>query len=374
MFASLFVPAMVLFACLFGAVVFSGRRAMVPCRRPCPFIGRWTLLSYPLLFVGFGGCHAERTLNEEHTVDLEIAAEEALRVVDYLPAPNTPGVPTSMQPYFFFNREVNNPEELQLAVTNANGTNLVYNYAMDFDNVGITFVPGTLLYGAENSDEYLITLETPSDPPLVDDSNFLVTFPPGLIFNVSTDLKCLEFGGRGAQAKLLNSYFQPGVYPLWIMVAEDLDASTPLPAVKNLFLGPAYIRSSGAYRIYRHIGFSTTFSNVLIDGAGHFSATRDGAFFPLDTPNKVVLSYMVQMRIEGTFDLSVSPARINEMTISGVFPTRSLLLLSNESDAYATAINMVDLNVDLNGNGVPDSATFVASSFPEEIPVQNFDP
>jgi len=323
------------------------------------------------------GCRTEARLQEEHAEDLDSAAEEPLRVIDYLPPYDVPGVPSNMQPYFFFNREIGSPEELRLVVANNAGLSIPYTFELDFDSAGITFIPDGMLYGYGNDADFSLTLEdgtAASATPLVDHSPFSILFPPGAIFNMSTDLACTVFGGSKTSAKLVNEFFEPGVYPLWLMVVEDVDASTLFPTSTRLLIGPAYIRPNGNYRIYRHVGFATVFRDVAIDPIGRFEAHADGAFLPLDTPDKVVLTYLVDISVRGTFDFTRSPARIRDFVLTGVFPARSLLLLSDQSDSYATAIKALSLDVDLNGNGENDACNFEARSQPEEIPFSQVDP
>ncbi len=323
-------------------------------------------------------CNTEARLQEEHARDLEVAVTEPLRVVDYLPPPDVPGVPSNMEPYFFFNHELESVEELELAVSNAAGLSIPYDPVVDFDGAGVTFLPAGMLYGYGNDDEFSMTLSLAGEPagdlPLVDRSRFSIEFPPGAIFNVSTALDCTAFGGSSAAATLVNNLFDPGVYPLWLMVAEGVDASTIFPVTTRLLIGPAYIRSNGNYRIYRHVGFATVLRDVAIDAIGRFEISIDGAFLPLDTPDKVVLTYMVNISVQGRFDFTTSPARIHDFSWSGVLPSRSLLLLADQSDTYATAIKALSLDVDLNGNGTEDACTFAVHSEPDEVPFESVDP
>lgn len=334
----------------------------------------WALVSgmcLVLVLAGATGCGSRKTLVEEHNTDLGVEASNELKVIDFFPGDEIPGVPQNIQPYYFFNRAIENPTELALAVASVGGAaNIPFTYSLDFDNAGITFIPSETVYAADPSFDMSLRL---GDSAL-EASSFSTAFPPGLMFNISDELECTQFGGSAAQAKLLDTYFEPGVYPLWIMVPKDVTASTQLPVTTDLLLAPGYIRDSGTYRIYRHIGFSTVFHDVTIGADGHFRGYEEGVFFPLDTPDKVVLTYMVQTSIEGRLDLAQKAPVIHDLTITGIYPARSLLLLANESSSYAMAVNLVDLDVDLNGNGVNDSASFEVVSQPQQIPPELWDP
>ncbi len=348
--------------------------AAVGCRRlSCRANGRLPALLACVLLLPTA-CRTEARLQEEHTRDLEAEAASPLEVVDFLPPPGVPGVPSNMQPYFFFNRALKPDEALELSVVNGSGFSVSYDMVTDFDDAGVTFLPGGVLYAYGDDANFSMTLTMGGAQADLVTSDFSLPFPAGSIYNMSTDLECTAFGGSSAAAALLDSFFEPGVYPLWLMVVENVGHDTPLPATTRLLIGPAYIRSNGHYRIYRQVGFSTVFPNVRVDADGSFTATLDGAFLPLDTPEKVVLTYLRDLTIRGRFDFDAQPGRIRAFEVAGIPPARSLPMLADQSESYAKAIKMVNLDVDLNGNGEDDASTFAAASEPEEIPPDQVDP
>lgn len=318
-------------------------------------------------------CNSHATLEEEWQAELDASANQPLRLLDYFPEPGAPGVPKDIAPYFLFNRPVDAYDSLSFSLPTYNGTIKAFETIPDFDLTGIMFHPSGQLYPDGTETDFTMNLSL-DDEALISPTGFTSTFPEGLIFNMSVDLKCDQFGGSFTQAKLLQAYFTPGVYPLWLMVPEGVTEKTTFPTTTNLFIGPAFIRSTGGYRIYRHIGFSTNFRNVTIQADGSFQAASAGEFLPLDSPNRVIPLWLTDLKLSGTFDLKSSPPRIQSFQLRGVLPTRSLLLLSNESENYATAVNGLALNIDSNGNGVNDSATFGVSSNPETIPMELWEP
>lgn len=319
------------------------------------------------------GCSTQGTLEDEHALVLAQATEEPLRVVDYYPALEVPGVPMNIQPYLFFNRAVEDMDALSLSMEGLLLGNVLFSGVPDFDRAGLAFVPQGSVTPAETADRLCFSVQQDS-MPLIGCSTFSTTFPSGPLFNMTIGLTVEAFGGSIAQAVLLQSFFTPGVYPLWVMVPEGLDSKTALPASISLYMGPGYIRSGGTYRMYRHVGFSTVFPDVYIQSDGTFEATSDGDFVPLDTPEAVVPTWMASIHISGRFRLDQTPLKIESLVLESIIPTRSLLLLADTSESYASAVNSLSLDVDLNGNGVKDSATFRVRSSPEEIPATLWDP
>lgn len=318
-------------------------------------------------------CNSQATLNEEWGYELSASIDEPLTLLDYYPAHNVPGVPREVQPYFLFNRPVRSTEELELFMLGTTGYPIDFTLVYDFDRTGVAFVPTGNLYVGDELPSFEMDLGLSSGEALMDTSRFSAAVPPGLIFNMSVGLSCEQFGGSYAQAKLLQAYFVPGEYPLWMMVAEGVTASTKFPVTTNLYIGPAYIRSNGHYRVYRSTGFTTVFPNVTIQADGSFATTLPSEFLHLDTPDRVIPTWLVQIEMKGTFDLTSTPAKISDLHIEGILPTRSLLLLSDASEDYAKAVSGITLDVDLNGNGTNDSATFEVKSAPEAVSPDEFD-
>jgi hypothetical protein len=338
------------------------------------------LAPLPVFFLGLfavavqPGCRHSATLEAEREYELDQEVEEPLTLLDYLPAQDAPGVPRNMQPYFFFNKELVDPAQMLLDIEHPYQPEYSFTYKTDFDLAGLLYTPDATFYTDNGVDEFDMTIGEKYHDPLLTASPFCTTFPDGMLFNMSTGLVCETFGGSESQAKLMTSMFTPGVYPLWIMVVEGLTRETQLPAVLNMFVGPGYIRDNGNYRIYREVGLSTLFWDVDVAADGHFTVTLDGEFLPLDTPEGVVLTYMNDVTLSGQLNLAVDPPRIDGFHIEGIMAARSLLKLQNESETYAPMISLLELDVDQNGNGEPDSATFVASAVPTEIPLELWDP
>lgn len=321
-----------------------------------------------------GACSTQATLEDEHATMLAEATGEPLRVEDYYPSDGVPGVPKNIQPYLYFNRALTESEGLELTMEGLILGTLPFSQTLDFDRAGVAFVPQGAVTPLELSSPMTFSVVAEAEQSLIDQSMFSAAFPEGPLFNMSTGLKVEAFGGSKAQALLLQSFFTPGVYPLWIMVPEGLSAQTQLPTSVSMYMGPAYVRSGGTYRIYRHVGFSTLFPEVYVEADGSFSAELKGEFLPLDTPEAVVPAWMASVSMRGRLDLTSDPMRIEGLELEAIVPTRALLLLAETSESYATAIQSLTLDVDLNGNGVNDSATFRVSASPEQIPVSLWDP
>lgn len=329
-----------------------------PRRNPGPVLAlaAWALSS----------CTNER-LADEWEVTLQDVGADPLAVVDWFPAPGIAGVPDEIRPYFFFNRPIEPGDSPSLALSAA-GIAVDAEPEIDFDAAGVRFTPLVEVPGGAVEMQVSVGSEVDLE------SEFTTDFGAGLLFNMSVDLECESFGADPAHANLLTSLFEPGVYPLWILQVPGLTHQTPLPARVEMRFGPAYIRESNEkFRIYRDFGFSGRFEDVVIEADGRFRAERPGVFLPLDSPEEVIVLYIDQPVLTGRLHLSGQRATIEDARLEGVFGLRWLRKLADSSSSYRIAVDLARLDVDTNGNGTPDSATFVVTSQPEEIFLSEYD-
>lgn len=321
-----------------------------------------------LLSLNLLACN-DGTLESELAYTISQQASLPLTVVDYIPKPNVPGVPIHMEPYFFFNKPAD-MTTAALTLTDQTGIkDFKFTQARDIDNMGLRFVPTLDVY----ADGGAMTMDFEVEGAIqVVDSPFTTPFPQAPIYNASTNLVCTRFGSDPSHASQLTTFFDPGVYPLFVLFAEGLDNNMTLPGKVNLYMGPGYFRDNGQVRIYRYVGFATPILDVEVEADGSFTKSLDGAFFPMDTPDGVLLLYMVNVTIAGKIELGGENPEIVESTIGGIVPTRFLQILAAASSAYGTAVGLVELDADLNGNGTPDSATFAVRSNPTLIKPEDF--
>lgn len=314
-----------------------------------------------------------RTLEDEWQYTLELAQSQTLQVMDYLPRSDTPGVPRHIEPYFFFNKQLD-LDDLSFAMEELGADRaLDFDPLEDFDGLGLRFVPDEDItpqtQGAQMDMDLSLGLL-----PLVTDSPFELRLPTGRYYNASTELECTRFGSNPSHAKQLNNYMEPGVYPLYVLFAEGIDASTTFPTTLDLYVGPAYVRENGQLRIFRHLGFTTPLPQTEIAADGSFRVEEDGGFLPLDTPEGVLLLYLDRMVVTGRFTEGSGAPEMTDFSMSGVIPTRFLRILANSSSAYNIVVSMLDLDADLNHNGSPDSATFAVRSHPTLLQADEYSP
>lgn len=347
--------------------------ARTPARRPSLRAAPGPALALLGLALATQAACATNTLEDEWLVTLQQTANQPLTVMDYLPRPDTPGVPRRIEPYFFFNKALD-LGDLDFAMEEV-GSELTPDFlpTADADGLGLRYTPLEDIFPQTSLGLMVMDLDLGAEA-VVSDSTFNMRLPEGRYFNAASELECTRFGGDPDHAKQLNRFMEPGVYPLYVMFVPGLSEATTFPATLDLYLGPGYVRDNGQLRVFRDIGFSTPMPGTEIAEDGTFRVSKSGAFLPLDSEEDVLLLYLERFEVSGRFSTNGGVPELEELSIAGVFPTRFLLILAASSSGYSVAVNTVELDVDLNANGVPDSATFAVRSHPTLLEPDEYSP
>ena len=352
-------------------------RDNVVMRTPCIWLTLAAFCTLPVALTS--GCTGSQ-LEREWDVSVEETLGDPLVVESYFPKNDLLGIGRQIKPYFFFNRPLVLEEEaglldavtdLELVRTNT-GQSAELDGELDFDGMGVRFFPDVLI--SPSTYEMRLHAEDVEDDTQLS-SVFHTALPEGIRFNLSSDLHVESFGGNRSHAGLLNSLFDPGVYPLWVLVFTGIDSADDLPATTDAQFGPAYIRERNQHvRIYREFGLSSVFRDVEIAADGSFEVEQPGVFLPLDNVDGIIILYLEDVTFRGQFDFSGPSPVIRDAELSGIFTTRWLRKLGENGGGWSLAVNAAELDVDQNGNGRPDSATFTLRSEPTAIDPAEIDP
>ncbi len=326
------------------------------------------LLPLALLLCGCGS-QVAATLAEEWEVTVDAERGSDLRVVDYLPADGIVGVAHRSSPYFLFNRPMTAQEsadlgDLTLAEADG-GAQFTFAPQVAFDDAAVTYGDDVL----NRPEPYVVDVQLPGGPF---HSAFATDEPPGPDFNIAQDLSVTAFGGNSDHAATLASYFTPGS-PVWLAKVTGL--GTALPATVDIALAVTDGASTNGrpFYIHRQYGYITRFAGVTVTTAGAFEATLEGAFLPLWISGDPVLLRLTPLTVRGRFDLSGAEPTLADFELHGVVDTRSLLKMADLPEPWPRLLDIVELDVDTNGNDVPDSATIHLESQPALVPRDQID-
>lgn len=311
------------------------------------------------------GCVADR-LEDEWAVTLEQMEGRPLVVADSLPPRDAVGIGREMAPYLLFSRPLGPTESVTLTLDGPDGP-VPTQPRRDSDDLGVRLVPPLLLSDAQYTGTVQL-LGAPATP-----LDYTTAAPAGPAFNMSTGLEVEAFGAGTGQLGVVNALFQPGVFPLWILRVDGLGEPASLAGPLEVRFAPGRIDEEVAPHHIVHVewGFVSVFSDVTATD-GRIDHTAPSLFLPLWSSEAVHLLRMTDVRLTGTISVD-GAVSVPQLTLTGVLGTRSLRALSRASEGWRLAIDGARLDVDTNGNGVPDAATFTFSTTPTAVDPTDID-
>jgi len=317
------------------------------------------------------GCTGER-LEDEWQITLDQLADLPLEVVDSFPADGSDGIAFKIEPYALMTRPMN-PEERAGAVglirDASTGSEVLAHSDLDSDFMGLTLRPAE-----ELSRGRAYSLDLSVSPT---EAAFATSEPDGWPFNMSSDLRMISFGGNRTHAQQLNDTFVPGEYPLWVLQVRGLPdpAAVEGTAVTiDLEYAPGRIdEEDPPYLLRKEYGYVGRLLDVAVAPDGSINHRQSGVFLPLWSAENVVLLYLEDVHLAGQLYLGGGSVEIPAFTITGVLGTRWLLQLREAGPAWRNAVGVMKLDVDTNGNGVPDAATFSLTTSPTPLLAEQID-
>ena len=318
----------------------------------------------PLAVLLLSGCGAQvaALLADEWEVTMQQQAGTDLSVVDFQPADGIRGVAHRSRPYFLFNRPMTGDEaaslgDLVMAEVNGDG---LFTFApeIDFDDAAVSFGQDVL----NRPDTYTVDVELPIAGGAFH-SSFATDEAPGLDFNVASDMVVVAFGGNPDNAETLGTFFTPEA-PVWLAKVSGLGGSLPTTADIALAVANATRPEPRPFYIHRHYGYITQFDGVAIDAAGRFEETLPGGFLPLWISEEPVLLRLAPLTMRGNITITDGNTVLSNFELEGIVSTRWLLKMASLPDPWPRLLDILSLDVDLNGNDVVDSATIHLLSQP----------
>ena len=330
-----------------------------------------------VVFVVVLGVSCTRSrLEREWEITVEQLAGEPLSLVDMFPTDGTAGAGREIDPYLLFNRPIQDAESDLLGGASLSlldsGEGLLGSPLVDPDGVGLRLRFGEL----QRHERYELSFVPPfpaSRDPIV--SIFDTDPVAAHAFNMASGLAVQSFGGNPDHASLLGDLFEPGVYPLWILQVLGADQATAgEPWRADLVFAPARWEPEEDFDFFlrREYGYIGRLLDVVVDSNGDFAHEQEGVFLPLWSSWEVILLYLDDVQVQGHMDLEPE-VRLTELRLTGVLGTRWLLRLADEGGGWAEAVNVMEPDVDTNGNDRPDAATFSIYSTPDSVPLAEID-
>lgn len=327
-----------------------------------------------LSLVLLGSCTLEQL---ELQVEGDLA-EESLALLDYFPHDGSLGIGRDIQPLLAFNRT---PRDEELAGLGE---------ALAYDSETHEVYSGPLVLAEQHA---VVRVEL---PPLDPDrsyrlyspvpsgagdtalsADFETRLPGGSAFNMSTGLQIEDFGANPSHAELMQGIIQPGEWPLWVLILEGWPTTavgdSPVPVSFSFAPGRIEADVLRPYIVHWQYGFVSRFVSVEVEPQGWFEHEQAGLFLPLWSGEDVITLYLEEVRLTGRLRMLDGEVRVESYRLEGVVGAIWLLALASYGGGWEVAVDLMELDVDTDGNGLPDAASFCFSSTPSPIEVSEID-
>lgn len=192
---------------------------------------------------------------------------------------------------------------------------------------------------------------------------------PAPVFDLSVGLAIEALGGNDGQLAALNDLIEPGVYPMWLLQVHGVRGPDTFPTTSvAMHLGPAML--DGDERLlHRDFGFHRGFAPVEVDEDGRVDHAADSLVLVMWSGDDAIPLHLTDVRFEASLSFDGDgELRLDDVRLEAVLGARWLLRLADGGTHWRTFVAACRPDVDTDGNGVEDAATFVITADPERVP------
>jgi len=302
----------------------------------------------------------------------EILAHEDLVVVSINPPDGSAAVPVDVAPKVVFSIDI--PREVPIEVVLHRGaiaTELTCGPSGD-----PTVLDCPLLEDLRPDAWYRISVDIHVDGELDAESIWTTGDPNGLTFDVGPDLAVEQLGGNESAVTLLEDLLLSGDDHLVLVLDRFSPGHHSLPWEGNYLLGNAQVRENkktGELEADIDDDSGLTIStHGTLQSDGHFTAEADYAALPVSVDGDDIQLLLEDVWLTGHIPISEHEyERVQDVHLSAAVSKEALDELAQAVPEWAQVIadvtGLIDLDVDLDGDGIDDAASFAISSSGERV-------
>lgn len=295
-----------------------------------------------------------------------------LEVVSMNPPDGSAAVPVNVAPKVVFSQDI--PRQVDMIVTLHRGaiaTELACRPSDD-DMVLDCDLPEDLRPNAW----YRVDVDIGADGEIDGESTWTTGDPEGLTYDVGPGLAVEQLGGNDSAVTLLEDLLLGGNDHLVLVLDRFSPGNHSLPWDGNFLLGNAAVHSdkrTGEFKavIDEESGLTIATRGTL-QADGEFTASADYASLPVSVDGQDIQLVLEEVWLTGHIPISEHDfARVQNVRLSAAVSRRALDDLAAAAPDWAQVIadvtGLIDLDLDLDGDGVHDAATFEISSSGDRI-------
>ncbi len=313
----------------------------------------WTKRKHlPLLLVLLSFCASVTACDQaESPYNLEVLAVR--------PADSAAAVPTNVLPTFWLSKPLGADASFEVLLHGGADSSTLHCYPNEDGSALECPLDVTL----EKDQEYELTIDLGDDGEVDASSLFDTGMPDGPAYDIGQNLEVVKAGGSDLAARLFQDSLV-GETTMLLQIKEFEPQGDVLPWGGDFLVGRGYVRpqatDDGEVVVDGEYGFSLATKGV-IRADGGFRASADHATLPVEVDGNPIYLLLHDVVVAGTISLGRDFESLEDVTISGYVPMSSMEELAAAFPSWAEALGdlfqVVDPDVDLNGDGHKDACT-----------------
>jgi len=290
-----------------------------------------------------------------------------LEVISMYPSDGSAAVPTDINPRLVFSDEIGENIGYEVLLHRGNIVTELSCKSISDPNTLDCRLDEPLLGDAW----YRLTADLGPDGDLEGEGTFTTSDPHGIAFDVGPNLTVEQLGGNDAAVTVLEDLLLSGDDHLIMVMDRFVPNQHRLPWDGDWLLGNATIRENRASgeleAVIDEDGGLTISAEGTLHEDGGFVATTDHASLPVSIDGETVALTLDDVLLAGAFDVEEGDySAVHEVRLSSVVPERALDELAEGVPDWARVLadltGLIDMDVDLDGDGIDDAATFELTS------------
>ena len=224
--------------------------------------------------------------------------------------------------------------------------------------------------------DYCMTVEideqasVPAKWPLVHTACFTTRVPCGVPIDVGHDATVTRLGGNDLALTVLNAMLQrySNDYPI-VLLLEDRHRSDTFPVQSlSTAMGGWTYQANIEEKVLFPEGYSATLPACNIASDGRLTCTGTYATIPFQSQGVALHLYLNIPALSGILETSGDIQTMSTFTLTGAVTPENIERMEQELNVQGVS-EVLELDVDLDGDGTPDAASMEVRSHPRAIDI-----
>jgi hypothetical protein len=295
-----------------------------------------------------------------------------LEVVAFHPPDGSAAVPLNTDPIIVFNTEIPDQVEFEITLYRGNVSNELNCHRTDDPTV----LECPLSKDLRTDSWYRIDVDIAANGEVDAESIWTTSTPDGLAYDIGPSLTVERLGGNDAAVTLLEDLLLDGDDHLVLVMDRFYPGLDNLPWEGNWLLGNARIRENlktgEMEAVIDETDGMTISTRGQLQSDGGFVTESDYASLPVSVDGESLQLALEGITLSGNIPIEEHDyQKVRNVTLTAAIPKYALDHLAETVPEWARLVadvtGLIELDVDLDGDGIQDAATFQLTSTGDRI-------